>query len=126
MSWSLGEAVPIDARPLLAADDPHVKASLDTFQTYLKDNAVDVSKTKLTLGRELVIDPATEKSTDAEANRLFMEILTARNDPEGTLRRMNEAGVLGKFVPDFGRVVALRHGRSVSSGVLGSFALRAQ
>jgi hypothetical protein len=32
---------------------------------------VDVSKTKLTLGRELVIDPATEKSTDGEANRLF-------------------------------------------------------
>ena len=71
VSWSLGEAVPTDARPALAADDPHVKASLDTFQTYLKDNAVDVSKTKLTLGRELVIDPATEKSTDGEANRLF-------------------------------------------------------
>jgi predicted dehydrogenase len=71
VSWSLGEPVPTDARPALAADDPHVKASLDTFQTYLKDNAVDVSKTKLTLGRELVIDPATEKSTDGEANRLF-------------------------------------------------------
>ena len=71
VSWSLGEAVPIDTRPSLAADDPHVKASLDTFQTYLKDNAVDVSKTKLTLGRELMIDPATEQSTDVEANRLF-------------------------------------------------------
>jgi [protein-PII] uridylyltransferase len=43
---------------------------------------------------------------DPEANRLFMEILTSRRDPETTLRRMNEAGVLGRFMPDFGRVVA--------------------
>jgi [protein-PII] uridylyltransferase len=43
---------------------------------------------------------------DPEANGLFLEILTGRKDPEGTLRRMNEAGVLGRFVPDFGRVVA--------------------
>ena len=43
---------------------------------------------------------------DEEANRLFMEILTSRMDPETGLRRMNEAGVLGRFLPDFGRVVA--------------------
>ncbi len=43
---------------------------------------------------------------DPEANRLFMEILTSRKDPEESLRRMNEAGVLGRFLPDFGRVVA--------------------
>jgi [protein-PII] uridylyltransferase len=43
---------------------------------------------------------------DLEANRLFIEILTSRNDPETALRRMNEAGVLGRFIPDFGRVVA--------------------
>ena len=43
---------------------------------------------------------------DAEANRLFLEILTSRKDPETALRRMNEAGVFGRFVPDFGRVVA--------------------
>ncbi|MBU6222461.1 MAG: gfo/Idh/MocA family oxidoreductase, partial [Planctomycetes bacterium] len=71
VSWALGEAVPIDTRPTLAAGDPHVTASLDTFLTYLQDNAVDVSKTKLSLGRELTIDPKTEKSSDAEANRLF-------------------------------------------------------
>ncbi len=41
-----------------------------------------------------------------EANRLFMEILSSRKDPETTLRRMNEAGVFGRFIPDFGRVVA--------------------
>jgi [protein-PII] uridylyltransferase len=42
-----------------------------------------------------------------EANRLFVEMLTTDNkDPEETLKRMNEAGVLGRFIPDFGRVVA--------------------
>ncbi len=44
---------------------------------------------------------------DAEANRLFLEILTSRHAPETTLRRMNEAGVLGRFIPDFGRVVGM-------------------
>ena len=44
---------------------------------------------------------------DREANRLFLEILTSRRSPETVLRRMNEAGVLGRFVPDFGRVVAM-------------------
>ena len=71
VSWALGQPVPLETRPTLAADDPRVKASLDTFQGYLKDNAVDVSKTRLSLGRELAIDPTTEKSSDAEANRLF-------------------------------------------------------
>ena len=41
------------------------------------------------------------------ANKLFLEILSSRSDPERTLRLMNEAGVFGKFVPEFGRVVAL-------------------
>ncbi|MEQ9146256.1 MAG: [protein-PII] uridylyltransferase [Parvibaculaceae bacterium] len=44
---------------------------------------------------------------DEEANRLFLEILSSRKDPESVLRKMNEAGVLGRFVPDFGRIVAL-------------------
>ncbi|MGO9133124.1 MAG: [protein-PII] uridylyltransferase [Methylovirgula sp.] len=44
---------------------------------------------------------------DAEANRLFLHILTSRNSPEVVLRLMNEAGVLGRFIPDFGRIVAL-------------------
>jgi len=42
-----------------------------------------------------------------EANALFMEILTSKNDPETVLRRMNEAGVLGHFVRAFGKVVAM-------------------
>ena len=44
---------------------------------------------------------------DPEANRLFIEMLTSRNAPETVLRHMNEAGVLGRFIPDFRRVVAM-------------------
>ena len=44
---------------------------------------------------------------DEEANRLFLDILTAKNDAEIVLRRMNETGVLGRFIPDFGRIVSM-------------------
>ncbi len=42
-----------------------------------------------------------------EANELFLGIVTSKKDPETVLRRMNEAGVLGRFVPAFGKVVAM-------------------
>jgi [protein-PII] uridylyltransferase len=43
---------------------------------------------------------------DRTANALFLAVLTSPRDPEAVLRWMNEAGVFGRFVPDFGRVVA--------------------
>lgn len=43
---------------------------------------------------------------DPDANEVFLEILTQRDSPDVALRKMNEAGVLGRFIPDFGRVVA--------------------
>ena len=39
--------------------------------------------------------PAVSRHSDVE------------NDPETVLRRMNEAGVLGSFMPDFGKIVAM-------------------
>ncbi len=50
------------------------------------------------------IDATVRRDTDA--NRLFLDMLTSRKNPEAVLRHMNESGVLGRFVPDFGRVVA--------------------
>ncbi|MFZ5791506.1 MAG: [protein-PII] uridylyltransferase [Pseudomonadota bacterium] len=43
---------------------------------------------------------------DPEANRLFVAMLTSPKGPETALRRLNEAGLFGRFIPDFGRVVA--------------------
>lgn len=42
-----------------------------------------------------------------EANKLFLDILTSRHSPEVVLRAMNEAGVLGRFIPEFSRIVAM-------------------
>ena len=44
---------------------------------------------------------------DPEANRIFLGLLCSPKNAEATLRRMNEAGVLGRFVPDFGRIVSM-------------------
>ena len=44
--------------------------------------------------------------SDPQANTLFLDVLSSRRDPEPVLRWMNEAGVFGRFVPEFGRVVA--------------------
>jgi [protein-PII] uridylyltransferase len=44
---------------------------------------------------------------DPAANKLFMRLLTESRNPEAALRQMNEAGVLGRFIPDFGRVVSM-------------------
>src|SRR5437764_1675459 len=43
---------------------------------------------------------------DKTANALFLEILTS-DGAEVVLRRMNEAGVLGRFVRAFGKIVAI-------------------
>ena len=51
-----------------------------------------------------LIDEAVRN--DPRANALFLDVLTSQHDPETVLRWMNEAGVFGRFIPDFGRVVA--------------------
>ncbi|MEX2648336.1 MAG: [protein-PII] uridylyltransferase, partial [Alphaproteobacteria bacterium] len=69
--------------------------------------------------RGLAIHPATLRSAaqaasriddavraDAAANALFLDVLASRAGAEATLRAMSETGVLARFVPDFGRVVA--------------------
>ncbi|MEI7668660.1 MAG: [protein-PII] uridylyltransferase, partial [Pseudomonadota bacterium] len=40
-----------------------------------------------------------------QANNSFMNILLSLKNPEAILRKMNDAGVLGKFIPDFGKVI---------------------
>jgi predicted dehydrogenase len=71
VSWTLGTPVEPGTRPKLAADEKRAGQTFDSFAAHLRDNAVDFAKTPLRMGRELTIDPATERSTDPEANRLF-------------------------------------------------------
>ena len=50
-----------------------------------------------------LIDKALRENP--EANRMFVEMASSIDSPEIVLTRMNEAGVFGKFLRDFGRVV---------------------
>lgn len=48
-----------------------------------------------------------EMRTEKEANEIFLQLLCSKRDPETLLRKMNESGVLGRFVPDFGKIIAM-------------------
>ncbi|MCP5038259.1 MAG: [protein-PII] uridylyltransferase [Rhodobacteraceae bacterium] len=48
-----------------------------------------------------------ELRRDNEAAKLFLEMLLKYGNPERALRRMNELGVLGAFIPEFQPIVAM-------------------
>ncbi|MEF3048350.1 [protein-PII] uridylyltransferase [Pseudotabrizicola sp. L79] len=45
--------------------------------------------------------------TNPEAVRIFLDLLLKHGNPERALRRMNELGVLGAFIPEFEAIVAM-------------------
>ena len=45
--------------------------------------------------------------SDPEANRIFLDMLLDHGNPERGLRRMNELGVIGAFIPEFQPIVAM-------------------
>lgn len=51
-----------------------------------------------------LIEPLRE---DADAQKLFLRLLLNHGNPERALRRMNELGVLGAFMPEFEPIVAM-------------------
>ena len=71
ISWTLGTVVPVGTRPSIAAADEHVRETFASLEAHLAENGVDFAATPLKLGRELTIDPRTERSSDPEANALF-------------------------------------------------------
>ena len=103
------DGFPMDGQRLTVEDKKRFRNEpmdmLRLFRTANR-NGLEIHPDALTaLSRSLSkISPAFRK--DPEANRIFMDILCAEQDPDKTLRQMNECGLLGKFVPDFGRVVA--------------------
>ncbi len=44
---------------------------------------------------------------DPEAVRIFMDLMLKHGNPERALRRMNELGMLGAFIPEFEAIVAM-------------------
>ncbi|RVQ67119.1 [protein-PII] uridylyltransferase [Croceicoccus ponticola] len=47
-----------------------------------------------------------EVRNDPKANAIFLDLVASEDNPELALRWMNEAGVFGRIMPEFGRVVA--------------------
>ena len=70
------------------------------------DNGLDIHPNAMRLMRRFVGKIKAPMRKDPEANALFLQILTSRNDPLAALQRMNEVGVFGRFIPDFGGIVA--------------------
>ena len=87
---------------IFAEDPVNLLRLFHTAQQY----AVDIHPEALRLVRRnlKLIDQVRE---DPEANRLFLEMLTCPKEPMVTLRRLNEAGLLGRFLQPFGYVVAM-------------------
>ncbi len=75
------------------------------FRLAQKHNLVLHPVAMRTANKSLRLIDATLRA-NPEANQLFLEILTS-HDAEIILRKMNETGVLGRFVRAFGRVVAM-------------------
>jgi [protein-PII] uridylyltransferase len=99
----------LDANRLTVAQDDDFEREpvrlIRLFHTAFEHD-LDIHPRALSLVTQNLKRVDSKLRSDAEANRLFVEMLTARKDPEAALRRMSEAGVLARFVPDFGRVVA--------------------
>ncbi|WPZ03800.1 [protein-PII] uridylyltransferase [Blastomonas marina] len=82
--------------------DPH--RLLEIFQLALDQNLEVHPAAMRRAARDAAL--ARDLRDDPKANATFLDILTHREGPETVLRWMNEAGVFGRFVPDFGKVNA--------------------
>ncbi len=71
----------------------------NNFNAFLHPSAMRQIRASLRLVDQIRQDP--------NANRIFLELLTSKNNPENALRRMNESGVLGHFMPEFGQIVSM-------------------
>ncbi|MFA5949221.1 MAG: [protein-PII] uridylyltransferase [Hyphomicrobium sp.] len=75
-------------------------AQSENTDTFLHPNAIrELRRSYRLIDDKLRCDP--------ETNRIFLQLLTGKVNPESSLRRMNDAGVLGRFIPEFGRVVGM-------------------
>jgi [protein-PII] uridylyltransferase len=97
------------ARLNIVADDQFAKDPVDMIRLFAAAQRAgyDIHPNALRAMTRTLRRIGPQLRADAEANRIFLDgILTGPGNREGSLRRMNDSGVLGRFIPDFGRVVA--------------------
>jgi [protein-PII] uridylyltransferase len=92
------------AEPAVIERDPVTMLRL--FEEGLRTGAlVHPRAMRLIASRLDLVDDAMRR--DPRANAVFLKLLTKSADPERALRRLNECGLLGRFIPAFGRIVAM-------------------
>lgn len=91
----------------VSSDKDFKKAPIKILQLFqlMQKHSLDVHPNALRLVAQNLKLINAKFRKDPKANALFMEILTGQK-PQAALMALNEAGVFGKFMPDFGRVVA--------------------
>ncbi|MDJ0919612.1 MAG: [protein-PII] uridylyltransferase [Henriciella sp.] len=70
------------------------------------DEGLDIHPDAMSLANRNVRLISPETRRDPEMIQIFLDILLAGKDPGLALDRMNETGVLGRFLPEFGGIVA--------------------
>jgi [protein-PII] uridylyltransferase len=78
---------------------------IEVFQL-AEEEGLEVHPETMRMARRDAVLIDAKVRQDPRANALFLKLLTGRRDPEMVLRWLNEAGVFGRFVPDFGKVNA--------------------
>ena len=91
-------------KPTVFRDDPvnliRLFSVASIYSAEIHPDALKIVRKSLSLiDKELCNNP--------EANALFLDMLVNSDSSETLLRMMNEAGVLGRFIPEFGKVVAM-------------------
>ncbi len=110
--------IKLDEEGVFKIEAGRIKAADDDL--FVRDPVSIIRLFRVAEHNNLSIHPATlrlvrrsrraidkDMRSDPEANELFLDILTDSRDPEAVLRKMSEAGVLGRFIREFGRITAL-------------------
>jgi [protein-PII] uridylyltransferase len=69
------------------------------------ERQVDIHPEAMTAARRSLWAVTRQARTDDESRAMFLDIVAGKNHPGRVLPLMNETGVLGRFLPEFGRIV---------------------
>src|SRR5690606_20818638 len=70
------------------------------------ERQLDIHPEAMTAARRSLWSVTRQARTDEQSRAMFLDIVAGRQHDSRVLSLMNEAGVLGRFLPEFGRIVA--------------------
>ena len=93
----------------IASDQSFINDPLNLIRLFklADDNNLDFHPDALQLATQSLKLITNTVRKDKQANAIFLEVLANSSRPVFLLRKMNECGVLGRFIPSFRRIVAM-------------------